>query len=621
MNHHVGQRILDVLLERPAQRTRAIRAVTGRLLQNVFSGILIETDANLLDRQILVDVLHLQADNLDQVLVVQRRKQDDLVEPIEELRVEGAFHFRHHLIFHLGRNAIRGRRVEADALLLIEEAGTQIRRHDDHAVFEVDRVAEAIGQLPVFKDLQQNVVDVRMRLLDFVEQNDRIRIALHALRQLAALLITDIAGGRTDQLGHRMLLHKLRHVEADQILFAAKEELGESAGDFGFTDAGGSEEQEGAGRPLGRLESGARTANGAGQGRNRFLLADDALVELILHAQQFRDLFFFDRRHRHAGPARHHVFDVVFGHHASGGVVEIVLFAKLAQVIALFALFVRVETSLLELVIGDRILHAMHDELDPLLHFGHVGRQRGLLQLHARPGFVDQVDRFIRQEAIGNEAAGGVNRRLNGFVGVDDGVELLVALLDAVHDLDGVDLIGRRHLHGLKAAFERPVLLDRLAELSRRRGADALNLAAGKGRLQDVGRVERAFGRTRADQRMQFVDEDDGVLIIHQLFHDRLQALFELTAILGAGHDQRKVERQNSLIGEERRHVAVGDLLSQAFDDGRLADARLANQHRIVLGAAAENLNYPFQLFVAPDQRIYLAVDRRLGQVAAELGQ
>jgi hypothetical protein len=101
--------------------------------------------------------------------------------------------------------------------------------------------------------------------------------------------------------------------------------------------------------------------------------------------------------------------------------------------------------------------------------------------------------------------------------------------------------------------------LDRLAELGRRGRADALNLAARKRGLQDVGGVERAFGRTGADQRVQLVDEDDGVLILHQLLHDGLQALFELAAILGAGDDQRKIERQNALVGQERRHVAIGD--------------------------------------------------------------
>ena len=66
---------------------------------------------------------------------------------------------------------------EAHALRFFEEPRAQVRRHDDDRVLEVDRVAETVGQLAVFKHLQQDVVDIRMRLLDFVQQNDRVRAA------------------------------------------------------------------------------------------------------------------------------------------------------------------------------------------------------------------------------------------------------------------------------------------------------------------------------------------------------------------------------------------------------------------------------------------------------------
>ena len=247
--------------------------------------------------------------------------------------------------------------------------------------------------------------------------------------------------------------------------------------------------------------------------------------------------------------------------------------------------------------------------------------KRGLAQLHARAGLVDQIDGLVRQEAVRNVAAGGVDRGLDGVVGVGHGVEFLVAVLDAEQDLDGVGFARRRNLDGLEAALQRAVLLDGLAELGRRGGADALDLAARERRLQDVGGVQRAFGRTRAHQRVQLVDEDDGVLILHQLLHDGLEALFELAAVLGAGHDQRKIQRQNALVGQERRHVALGDALRQAFHDGGLAHARLADQHRVVLGAAAENLHHALQLVIAADQRIERVVHGGLRQVAAELGQ
>ena len=120
---------------------------------------------------------------------------------------------------------------------------------------------------------------------------------------------------------------------------------------------------------------------------------------------------------------------------------------------------------------------------------------------------------------------------------------------------------------------------------------------------------------------MQLVDEDDRVLILHQLFHDRLQPLFKLPAVLRPGHDQRKIQPQYALVGQEAGHFAVGDALRQSLHNRRLAHAGLADQNGVIFGPPAQNLHYPLQLAVAPHQRIELPIHRRLGQVAAELGQ
>ena len=67
---------------------------------------------------------------------------------------------------------------------------------------------------------------------------------------------------------------------------------------------------------------------------------------------------------------------------------------------------------------------------------------------------------------------------------------------------------------------------------------------------------------------------------------------------------------------EAFRHVAIDDAQRQALDDGGLADAGLADQHRVVLGAARQHLNGAADFLVAADHRVELAVARRLRQVA-----
>ena len=52
----------------------------------------------------------------------------------------------------------------------------------------------------------------------------------------------------------------------------------------------------------------------------------------------------------------------------------------------------------------------------------------------------------------------------------------------------------------------------------------------------------------------------------------------------------------------------VDDRLGEALDDRGLADAGLADQHRVVLGAAAEDLDGLLDLVDAADHRVELAV-------------
>ena len=120
---------------------------------------------------------------------------------------------------------------------------------------------------------------------------------------------------------------------------------------------------------------------------------------------------------------------------------------------------------------------------------------------------------------------------------------------------------------------------------------------------------------------MQLVDEDDGVLVLHQLLHDCFQALFELAAVLGAGHNQAQVEREHLLFSQEARNLTIGDLLRKTLDDGSLADTRLPDQNGVVLGAPAENLDDALDLEVATDKRIQCAVLGRLGEVARKLSE
>ena len=95
-----------------------------------------------------------------------------------------------------------------------------------------------------------------------------------------------------------------------------------------------------------------------------------------------------------------------------------------------------------------------------------------------------------------------------------------------------------------------------------------------------------------------------------------LQPLLELAAVFGARDQGAHVEREQLLVLQAFRHVAVEDAQRQTLDDRGLADAGLADQHGIVLGAAGQHLDGAADFLVAADHGVELAVARGLRQVA-----
>ena len=113
------------------------------------------------------------------------------------------------------------------------------------------------------------------------------------------------------------------------------------------------------------------------------------------------------------------------------------------------------------------------------------------------------------------------------------------------------------------------------------------------------------------DDVVELVDEQHHVFGALDFVERALEALLELAAVLGAGHHGPQVEGQHAPAAQHLGHVAGDDLLGEAFGDGRLADARFADQRRVVLGPPAEHLDDALDLGVAADHRVEPAVARR----------
>ena len=117
---------------------------------------------------------------------------------------------------------------------------------------------------------------------------------------------------------------------------------------------------------------------------------------------------------------------------------------------------------------------------------------------------------------------------------------------------------------------------------------------------------------------MDFVDEEDRLLLFLELGEYPLHALLEVASEACPGDDRPHVEGIDLHVPELFRGPALGDELGEALGDRRLPHARLADVDRVVLEAAAENLDRPFEDLLPTDERIHLAGLRTGGQFRRE---
>ena len=199
---------------------------------------------------------------------------------------------------------------------------------------------------------------------------------------------------------------------------------------------------------------------------------------------------------------------------------------------------------------------------------------------------------------------------------------LLVFLLQAAQDGDGVFHRRLGHEHRLEPPRQGSVLLDVLPVLVERGGADAVQLAARQRGLQKVAGIHGTLGLAGADDGVQLVDEQDDLAALGlHLGQHSLQPLLELAAVLRARYQGTHVEGQQLLVLEALRDIALDDALGQPLGDGRLTDAGLADQHGVVLGAPGEHLDGAADLLVAADHGVDLALGgerRQIPRVALE---
>ena len=336
-----------------------------------------------------------------------------------------------------------------------------VARHNDDRVLEAHHAALAVGQAAIVEHLQQNIEDVGVRLLDFVEQNHAIRTAANGLGELAALVIAHVSRRGTDQALHAELLHVFRHVDTHHGALGVEQVFSERLRELGFANARGTQEQEAANGPVGVGKPRAIAANGAGNRRNGLILAHDALMQLVFQVNKLGHFALHHLRHGNARPRAHDFGDFLVGNfflqngavallgvHGLFGLGQLTLqlgnlrianLGSLHQVALARGLFL---VNVGRIDIGLQGLHLLDDvflvapfglaRIEPFFRRGHLLAQlfqalgarrvaflheRLFLDLHLRIFTLSGVD-FLRHGVnLDAQAAGGFVHKVNGLIG------------------------------------------------------------------------------------------------------------------------------------------------------------------------------------------------------------
>mmetsp|Transcript_18955 Transcript_18955/g.41043 ORF Transcript_18955/g.41043 Transcript_18955/m.41043 type:complete len:231 (-) Transcript_18955:511-1203(-) len=207
--------------------------------------------------------------NITQILIVQRRKDNDFVNSIEKLWLHFLLelfldNFRECSVLlcrsHVCRATIclfiycilahdillkrSGAVVTYSSLLLLSKFATtsvsihqtlqfllsnqfqylsasHIGSHDKNDILKVNRPSFSISQDTIFHYLQQHIQHIPVRLLNLIQQYDRMRSSPDRLCQLPSFFISHIPRRRSRQPRRSMLLHIFRHVNPYHILLAS----------------------------------------------------------------------------------------------------------------------------------------------------------------------------------------------------------------------------------------------------------------------------------------------------------------------------------------------------------------------------------------------------------------
>ena len=267
--------------------------------------------------------------------------------------------------------------------------------------------------------------------------------------------------------------------------------------------------------------------------------------------------------------------------------------------------FLRVIRADLRLAFKYALLH--FQRIDPSQNIFQARRCRILSQRKPRARRVQHAHRLVRQLPPGNIPMRQPHGRRNRLIENAQVVMLLERRLDAAQHR-ARNLFGRLlHLHHLEPSRQCRVLLKILLVLRPRGRGDGAQLTARQRRLQKIGRIALSRLPPRADHGVRFIDEEDDLSSrrLH-LVDQSLQPVFKLAFNSRARLQEGQVETVDLNPLQGRRHIAADQAIGKPLHHGRLSNARLTGENRIVLPPPHQDVDHLPHFNIAAQNRIDL---------------
>src|SRR5262249_44359092 len=174
-----------------------------------------------------------------------------------------------------------------------------------------------------------------------------------------------------------------------------------------------------------------------------------------------------------------------------------------------------------------------------------------------------------------------------------------------------------------ETARQRLILGNELLVLAECRRANDPDLTPSQSALEHVGSIRRSAERTsRTDYRVSLVNEEDQIVTLLDLVDNPLKALLKHPPEHRSRNDPCHLQLHKMSIPEPLWNSSRLELdhSGEPFNDSRLADTGLADEHRRIGALAmAENLDHLLNLALTTDRRWQLVLPCEFVERNAEM--